>query len=173
MIHAVVGCTIFILAVLPLSADTPSKKADIKPMGVHITRTTDGDVTIVAQGAKYYAWDFDIFPANEKGQWHVVVTFIEFDHSTHLGGRIGYARDITVKNVLCDVSERQAKRLRREPNITYVLVKGPEAEPGKDLYLEGIFTWSRTDGESHFFHEKGTERVWKSVPPKEEKKKYR
>jgi len=175
MIRTIVGCAVLALFALSLGADTPQKKADIKPIDVRITRTTDGDVTIDVQSAKYYAWDFDSFPAEnlaDKGQWNVVVTFIELDHSTHLGGRIGYARSITVKNVLFHVIERQAKSMRRAPQTEYTLVEGHDAEPEKKpLRLEGIFTWSRAGGESHFFHEKGTCRVWKSVPPKKEEEK--
>lgn len=165
------GCLVLFLFTLPSWTGSAHEQEKVKPIDVRITRTKDADVTIDVQGSKCYAWDFDIFPADRKGYFHVVVTFIELDHSTHTGGRIGEARSIVLKNVLCDVKERDKKSLVRAPNYTYTLVEGPDADPGKGGYLEGTFTWKIADGNVHFFHEKGTKRVWKCVPPPKKEKK--
>lgn len=80
-------------------------------------------------------------------------------------------RSVTLKGLACEIAERSPKSFQQRQGRTYTLVEGPDAEPGKNLSVKGMFTWNPHDGDEHFFREEGRGRVWKTVPWGKETKK--
>lgn len=145
---------------------------------IRITRTTEGDVTIVVQGPTTYV-GFHFYPwgspeyAKKRGLSHIfVVEWVALGGEDHrVQHLIGNARSVKLQNVTCQIKKRETRRFEHRFGIAYALVCGPDAVPGEKLSVKGTFTWNSTDGVEHFFHEDGTGRVWKTVPQPENKEK--
>lgn len=144
---------------------------------IRIARTKDGDVTINVYGpTTYIGWTFSPLGSPEEakkgGRTHLfVVEWIARDGKHQVQHLIGNARSVKLQNVICQIKRREMKSFERHRGRTYSLLCGPDAVPGEKLFVKGAFTWNSADGAEHFFHEDGTGRVWKTVPPPEKKEK--
>lgn len=145
---------------------------------IRITRTAEGDVTIVVQGpTTYVGWNFYPLgnPEKEKKAGHshlFVVELMSLGTLHQVRYLLGDAKSVRLQGVVCQIKKQETKRFEHRFGFTFVLVTGPDAEPNnKPSSVKGTFMWNSKDGEDHFFYEEGTGRAWKTVLPPENKEK--
>lgn len=166
-----VGLSLIAIAFFALpSTETPACGKTSAPLAddVRITRS-DGDVTITIHGPMMYlVRGFRVIPVRNFWPWmdrsmgdvHIDLTTSDGEH--RIQNHFRSAQTLTLLDVVCPILKQEPKRLTSNFAV-FVLVKGPDAEPGGKLSVKGTITWNNRDGEGYFFHEAGTGRVWKTV----------
>lgn len=169
--NSVVGFGFVLIAVAAFSAlgsgedtnESPPRRDDVS-----ITNRM-GNVVVQTEGPATYEMEFFApYRQTPESPWCFWMRVSSDVHTVDQS--LIHVRSVTLRSVSYEVEKRTARSFKRKFGHTYILVKGPDAEPGTNVTMRGTFTWKTEDGDNHFFHEEGAERrIWKTTPIMDEK----